>query len=276
MVTPSRILDTGAATVAAFGANTAGSLFIAAGPTVTAVSPASGVASGTTAFTVTGTNFVSGAVITTTPTNGTCGVTTFVSSTSLTVTCTLGVAGTTATSLLVTNPNGGAATSAAVLAAATAPVAAGPFTKGSQGSAIAGRTVGITVIGGGVYGQPKVTSTGVGIKAAVAGDTGTTLLVKSPFLRTSRASRRSPSRWPMASSSRRITSLSSSSSLTPQGKGPPHAGGPLPCESSSLSRRTLRHLERPRRMHRSGAKSKASWLAPCGLSTGVFAHGNLQ
>jgi hypothetical protein len=166
-------LDGGTATVAGFAT---GALYIAAAPTITAVTPATGVASGTTSFSLTGTNFATGAVVTTTPTNGTCGVTTFVSSTTLTVTCTLGVAETTATSLLVTNTNGGEATSAPVLAAATV-VSVTPYTTGESGNGTAGKTVSIHVSGAGFYGQPKVTSTN-GIKAVVSADSGTELTVR--------------------------------------------------------------------------------------------------
>ena len=166
--------DQGTATVAGFGA---GSIALAAGPTITAVTPASGVASGTTAFTITGTNFATGAVVTTSPANGTCGPTTLVSATTLTVSCSLGVAGTTATSLLVTNLNGGQATSAAILAAATPAPSATPHTTGESGNGTAGKTVSIHVSGGGFYGQPKVTSTN-GIKAVVSADSGTELTVR--------------------------------------------------------------------------------------------------
>jgi hypothetical protein len=165
--------DQGTATVAGFGA---GSIALAAGPTITAVTPASGVASGTTAFTITGTNFATGAVVTTSPANGTCGPTTLVSATTLTVSCTLGVAETTPTSLLVTNLNGGQATSAAILASAT-PVSVTPHTTGESGNGTAGKTVSIHVSGGGFYGQPTVTSTN-GIKAVVSADSGTELTVR--------------------------------------------------------------------------------------------------
>jgi hypothetical protein len=154
-----------------------GAITLAAGPTISAVTPSTATASGTTSFVITGTNFATGAIVTTTPTNGTCGTTTLTSSTSLSVTCTLGVAGTTATSLLVTNLNGGSATSAAVLAAATAPAAVSPFTSGASGTAKVGKTSTIVVSGGGFYGQPKATSS-AGIKAVVSGDTGTALTVR--------------------------------------------------------------------------------------------------
>ena len=165
--------DGGTVTVAGFST---GALFIAAGPTITSTTPAMATASGTTAFTITGTGFATGAVVTTSPSNGTCGVTTFVSATTLTVNCSFGTAGTTATSLLVTNTNGGEATSAPVLAAATV-VSVTPYTTGESGNGTAGKTVSIQVSGAGFYGQPKVTSTN-GIKAVVSADSGTELTVR--------------------------------------------------------------------------------------------------
>ena len=101
-------------------------IVIQAGPTVTSVAPAAATPSATNAFTITGTGFGTGAVVTATS-GGTCGTATVVSATSITVSCTLGAAGTSAISLVVTNANGGSATSAPVLAAATAPVVQGPF-----------------------------------------------------------------------------------------------------------------------------------------------------
>jgi hypothetical protein len=164
--------DTGAVTASAFGTG----LFIAAAPTITAVTPATGVASGTTTFAITGTNFASGATVVTSPSNGTCGAVTFTSSTSLSVTCTLGVAETTATSLLVTNPNGGQVTSAPILAAVTV-VSVTPYTTGESGNGTAGKTVSIHVTGAGFYGQPKV-SAPAGIKAVVSADSGSVLTVR--------------------------------------------------------------------------------------------------
>jgi hypothetical protein len=79
--------------------------------------------------------------------------------------------------LLVTNVNGGQATSAAVLAAATPPAAISPFTSGTSGTAKVGKTSTIVVSGGGFFAQPKVTSS-AGIKAVVSGDTGTALTVR--------------------------------------------------------------------------------------------------
>ena len=170
--------DGGSISVAGFTANT--SLFIAAAPTITSVTPAAGTASGTSTFTIVGTNFGAGAVVTTTPVNGTCGITTVVSSTTLTVACTLGVAGKTATSLLVTNTNGGSVTSAAILPAATPPVVVttGMHTTGVHGSAVVGKTVTVTISGTGFYGQPKITSNEAGTRASVSKDSGKLLTVR--------------------------------------------------------------------------------------------------
>ena len=152
-------------------------ILLGAGPTITSVTPATGAATATTSFTIAGTGFESGAVVTLTPANGTCGTATVTSSTSITVSCTLGVAGTSATSLVVTNPDGGSATSAAVLAAA-APAKSGFSLGAVHGHAIAGHTTRITISGTGFYGQPKVTSNAAGTRAVVTRDTGKFLVVK--------------------------------------------------------------------------------------------------
>jgi hypothetical protein len=168
-------VDGGTATVTGF---TSGALYIAAAPSITAVTPATAAASSTDTFTITGTNFATGAVVTTSPANGTCGVTTFVSATTLTVTCSFNAAGTSAVSLLVTNLNGGSVTSSPIVPAATPAAAPTPYTSGASGTAKVGGTQTIVVSGGGFYGQPKATSTGAGIKAVVSGDTGTVLTVR--------------------------------------------------------------------------------------------------
>ena len=166
--------DSGVFAVSATGGDP---LVIQPAPTVTSVAPTTASANATTAFTVTGTGFASGAAVVATA-DGTCGTTTYVSATSLTVSCTFGAATSTAAALTVTNPNGGSATSATVLAAATAPAAPAPHATGEAGNAIIGRTVDIAVAGVGFYGQPKVTSTGNSVKAVVAKDNGTLLTVQ--------------------------------------------------------------------------------------------------
>ncbi|MBW4077369.1 MAG: hypothetical protein HIU84_02405 [Acidobacteria bacterium] len=169
--------DGGYVKVAGF---TAAALFINAGPTITSVSPATVLQNTTTLFTITGTGFVNSSVQPSA--NGTCGPTTVVSSTSLTVTCTFSAATATAASLVVTNADGGSATSATVLAAATAvkpPVVSnGMFTKVANGHALVGHTVIINILGGGFYGQPRITSNVPGVKAIVSRDSGKVLVVR--------------------------------------------------------------------------------------------------
>jgi hypothetical protein len=168
--------DGGTYTVAAF---TAAALTIDAGPTVTAVSPATAAAESTVAFTITGTGFEAGAAVSASAANATCGAAVVVSPTSITSTCTFLAAGTTGTSLVVTNPDGGSATTAVVLAAATtAPVKAAPHATGAHGSAVVGKTSTLTVSGTGFYGQPKITSSGTGVKAVVSHDTGKLLTLR--------------------------------------------------------------------------------------------------
>jgi len=153
-------------------------LVIDAAPTVSAVSPASGLASSSNAFTITGTGFKAGAVVSATS-DGTCSAATVVSATSITVACTLGAPQATAVSLVVTNLDGGSATSATVLAAATTKPPAKPFRVIRVGGhAVVGRTVSVTIIGTGFHGQPHITSTAPGTKAIVSHDNGTRLVVR--------------------------------------------------------------------------------------------------
>jgi hypothetical protein len=164
--------------VLAYSAN---ALFLEAGPTVTAVSPATVNPGTTTVFTITGTNFASSNTIVTPTANGTCGSVSVASATTMTVTCTFGAAGTTATSLVVRNNDGGQATSAAVMAAAAVkpPVTVvNLHTTGAHGFAVVGKTVTITITGGGFYGQPTLTSTAAGVRAVVVKDNGTMLTVR--------------------------------------------------------------------------------------------------
>jgi len=151
-------------------------LLIGAGPTITAVSPATGLASSTNAFTITGTGFQTGASVAASS-SGTCGSATVVSATSITVSCTLGAASATPVTLIVTNVDGGSATSAAVLVA-TAPVAVGPRATGVHGHAVVGKTVTLTISGVGFYGQPRITSTGPGVRAVVSHDSGRLLTLR--------------------------------------------------------------------------------------------------
>jgi hypothetical protein len=158
-----------------------GGLVIDAAPTVSAVSPATGLASTTDAFTITGTGFATGALVTATS-DGTCAAATVASATSITVSCTLGAPQATAVSLVVTNLDGGSATSAVVLPAATPPVkkpAPKPFhVSGVSGRAVVGETVNLVIAGTGFHGQPKIKSSAPGTKAVVSRDTGTRLVIR--------------------------------------------------------------------------------------------------
>ncbi len=156
---------------------TLGALVIGAGPAITTVSPAAATPSGTTAFTITGTGFQTGASVAATS-DGTCGSATVVSATSITVSCTLGAASATAVSLTVTNVDGGSATSAAVLTAAAPPAPKGPHATHVNGSAVTGKTVTITISGSGFAGAPKITSSAAGTVAKVTHDTGKLLTVR--------------------------------------------------------------------------------------------------
>lgn len=71
-----------------------------------------------------------------------------------------------------------ATASATTTAAVTPPSAGGCFSSGAHGVALAGRTVTITISGGGFYGQPKITSTEFGTRAVVSHDSGTSLTVR--------------------------------------------------------------------------------------------------
>jgi hypothetical protein len=152
-------------------------LVIGAGPTITSVSPATATPSGTTAFTITGTGFQTGASVAASS-DGTCGSATVVSATSITVSCTLGAASATPVTLAVTNVDGGSATSATVLAASAPPAPKGPHATHVNGSAVTGKTVTITISGSGFAGAPKITSSAAGTTAKVTHDTGKLLTVR--------------------------------------------------------------------------------------------------
>ena len=77
----------------------------------------------------------------------------------------------------MTNADGGSATSAAVLVA-TPPVPTGPHATAVHGHAVVGKTVTLTISGSGFFGQPRITSTGSGVRAAVSHDTGHLLTVR--------------------------------------------------------------------------------------------------
>jgi hypothetical protein len=167
--------DGGTATVSATSTS---AILLGAGPTITSITPATGMAGATSSFTVAGTGFETGAVVTLTPANGTCGTATVVSATSITVSCTLGQPSSVATDLVVTNPDGGSATGTTPVLAAAKPAAA-PFKVGAtHGTAIAGKWSVLTVSGSGFYGQPKITSNAAGSKIGVTKDTGKSLTIR--------------------------------------------------------------------------------------------------
>jgi hypothetical protein len=164
--------DGGTATTGA----TAFPILIGAGPTITTITPTTGAAGATTSFAVAGTGFQAGAVVTLTPANGTCGTATVSASTTLAVTCTLGTPSSVATDLVVTNPDGGSATSTTAVLPAAAPPAPAFHVSGVHGAAVIGKTVTVTISGTGFYGQPKITAAGV--KFGVTKDSGTLLTVR--------------------------------------------------------------------------------------------------
>ena len=168
--------DGGSVKVVAFGI---GALVIDNGPTISAVTPATATGGSTTSFTITGTNFSTNATypsVVSTTGNGTCGTATVVSLTSITVSCTFGVAGATASSLVVTNPDDGSATSAAVLAAAKPVVVVAPtkipafnvaFAKGSAVLSAAAKAA-LTTFASSVTDGSSVTVTSWGTTGALA------------------------------------------------------------------------------------------------------------
>jgi hypothetical protein len=171
------VTNTDGGTVAVSATTPGDAIALGAGPTITAIAPATGVSGATTSFTVTGTGFEAGAVASLSPANGTCGTATVTSATTITVSCTLGKPSSAATDLVITNPDGGSATSTAAVMAAAATTAA--FKVGAvHGAAVAGKTVVITISGSGFYGQPKITSTAAGSKFGVTKDTGKVLTVR--------------------------------------------------------------------------------------------------
>jgi len=167
-------LDGGSAKAAAVAP---AGLTIDAAPTITAVSPVSATPAATNAFTVTGTDFQTGATVQLSS-DGTCGTATVASATSLTVSCTIGEPGTAAVTLSVVNPDGGTATSGTILAAKAAGTTSTFHVTGAHGTAIAGKTVTMTISGTGFYGQPKITSTAAGTKVGVSKDSGKVLTIR--------------------------------------------------------------------------------------------------
>jgi hypothetical protein len=171
------ITNTNGGTTKAAAAAPAG-LVIQAAPTITSVTPPTGKAASTSTFAIVGTGFQTGAVASLSPANGTCS-TTVVSATSITAACTLGSPGATPTYLVVTNANGGSATSTTAVLPATAKVVAVHFhITGAHGSAVSGKTSTLTLSGTGFYGQPRITSTAAGTRVGVSHDTGKLLTIR--------------------------------------------------------------------------------------------------
>jgi hypothetical protein len=169
------VTNTNGGTTKATAAAPAG-LVINAAPTLTGVSPTTATPSGTTAFTFTGTGFQTGATVRASS-DGTCGTATVASATSITASCTLGAASATPVTLIVSNPDGGSATSTAVLTAVV-PAPKGPHATHVNGSAVTGKTVTITISGSGFAGAPKITSNAAGTTAKASHDTGKLLTVR--------------------------------------------------------------------------------------------------
>jgi hypothetical protein len=163
--------DGGTTKVAAF----AYPIFVGAGPTITSVTPTTGDAGTTTSFALAGTGFETGAVVSLSPANGTCGTPTITATTTLSAACTLGKAGVTPTYIVVTNLDGGSATSTTAVLPAAVAVAAF-HVSGVHGAAVVGKTVTITISGTGFTGQPKITS--AGFKFGVTKDNGKLLTVR--------------------------------------------------------------------------------------------------
>jgi hypothetical protein len=170
------VTNTNGGTTKATAAVPAG-LVLDAAPTITTLSPVTATPAATTAFTITGTGFQTGATVVLSS-DGTCGTATVASATSITVSCTIGSPGAAAVTLSVVNPDGGRATSGTILAATTTKPATTFHVTGAHGTAIAGKTVTMTISGTGFYGQPKITSTAVGTKVGVSKDSGKVLTIR--------------------------------------------------------------------------------------------------
>jgi large repetitive protein len=131
-----------------------------------------------TAPTVTGGSAITGYVVTATAGNVTvsCGT---VAGTA--TSCKIGglMAGTTyALSVTAVNANGSSPVATGSAATTGAMGGTNLHTTGAHGFAVVGRTMVITITGGGFYGQPKLTSTAAGVKAVVIKDNGKMLTVR--------------------------------------------------------------------------------------------------
>jgi len=152
-------------------------LVIGPGPSIESVAPSRVIPSSTDDFTLTGNNFEIGAVVTATA-NGTCSAATVAAATSITVSCTFGVGSLSVpSSLVVTNLDGGSATSAVVLPQAV-PTAPRFTITGVHGFAVVGKWVTITITGSGFFGRPVITSSAPGSRISVERDGGTSLTIR--------------------------------------------------------------------------------------------------
>ena len=154
-----------------------------AAPAATATGGTNSVVVTWTAPTNTGGSPITGYVVTATSGNTTvtCGT---VAATATTCTVT-GLAASTAYAVTVAAVNAigtsPVATASATTSAATVVVTTGRphiFTTGAHGTAVVGKTVTITISGGGFYGQPTLTSTAAGTRASVSHDSGSLLTVR--------------------------------------------------------------------------------------------------
>jgi hypothetical protein len=94
-------------------------------------------------------------------------------------TCTLtGLTANTTYTVNVTADTSTATATASTSATTSKVVVSGPHTTGTHGSAVVGKTVTITISGGGFTGQPKVTSSAAGVKATVSKDSGKLLTLR--------------------------------------------------------------------------------------------------
>lgn len=147
-----------------------GFTYLGPAPTVTGISPTSGTASGGTATTISGSNFVSGVTVTF---GGTAGTVTAVTATSISVTTPAHSAG--AVSVVVTNPDGQSATlTNAYTYTGTSPT----ITRVSPTSGTRRGGTTVTITGTNFLSGAKVTFGG--ISATVSSVSGTSIVVRTP------------------------------------------------------------------------------------------------
>jgi titin len=149
----------------------------AAATAVTATGTANSLKVSWTAPTVTGGSAITGYVVTASAGNTTtsCGT---VAGTATSCTISGLKAGTSyALSVTAVNANGSSPVATGT-ASTTGSVGANLHTTGAHGFAVVGRTVVITITGGGFYGQPMLTSNAVGVRAVVIRDNGSMLTVR--------------------------------------------------------------------------------------------------